>query len=214
MRASPAASKSAQGAVEVQAAEAGGVVALAAAVGAGRVGEGGVDEGVGRRQARRGVGEVPGVVAGAAAEGGDAVAGGGEGGDDEAADGAGGAGDEDVHQRAGQGGEVGGDALAVVEGAPEVDQRARGGRLGVRRVPGLLVLEVQDADQRPVPELGQVEPDVLQQVVVDRQALPVGEEGLRGRSGRCASRRRRGCRGGRASRRRSRRRGGRRRRRS
>jgi len=37
---------------------------------------------------------------------------------------------------------------------------------------------VQDADQPPVPELGEVEPDVLEQVVVDRQALPVGEEVL------------------------------------
>ena len=59
-----------------------------------------------------------------------------------------------------------------------VDQRREAVGLGVGRVPGLLVLEVQDADQAPVPELGQVEPDVLQQVVVDRQALPVGEEGL------------------------------------
>ena len=114
------------------------------------------------------------MVAGAAAEGGDAVAGGGERGDDEAADGAGGAGEEDVHQGSGQVGERG----AVVEGAPEVDQRGEAVGLGVGRVPGLLVLEVQDADQAPVPEVGQVEPDVLQQVVVDRQALPVGEEGF------------------------------------
>ena len=68
----------AQGAVAVQAAEAGGVVALAAAVGAGDVGEREVDEGVGRRQARRRVGEGPADVAGAA-EGGDAVAGGARG---------------------------------------------------------------------------------------------------------------------------------------
>ena len=55
---------------------------------------------------------------------------------------------------------------------------ARRSRFGLAGIPGLLVLEVQDADQPPVPELGEVEPDVLQQVVVDRQALPVGEEGL------------------------------------
>ena len=53
MRACAGGVEQAQGAVAVEAAEAGGVVALAAAVGAGDVGEGEVDEGVGRRQARR-----------------------------------------------------------------------------------------------------------------------------------------------------------------
>ena len=47
------------GAVEVQAAEIRGIVALAAAVGAGDMGERRVDESVGRRQERRGVGEDP-----------------------------------------------------------------------------------------------------------------------------------------------------------
>ena len=58
------------------------------------------------------------------------------------------------------------------------DQGREAAGPGVGGVPGLLVLEVQDADLAPVPELGKVEPDVLQQVVVDRQAVPVGEERL------------------------------------
>ena len=118
------------------------------------------------------------MVAGLAAEAGDAVAGGVEGGGDEAADGAAGAGEKDVHQPGGgQRGEIG-ERGAVVDGAPEGDQRGELGGLGIGGVPGLFVLEVQDADLAPVPELGQGEPDVLQQVVGDRQAVPVGEEGL------------------------------------
>ena len=110
----------------------------------------------------------------AAAESGDAVAGGGEGGEEEAADGAGGAGEEDVHQGSGRRRQGG----VVVEGAPEGDERGEAVALGVRGVPGLFVLEVDDAGEVPVPEVGEVEPDVLQQVVVDGQALPVGEEGF------------------------------------
>ena len=173
MRASPAASKRRRVPSRFRRAEGRGVVALAAAVGAGLVGEGGVDEGVGLRAARGGVAEGPRDVAGAA-EGGDAVAGGEQRREEEAADGAGGAGEQDVHQGSGRIGE----RCVVVEGVPEGDQRGEAVGLGVGGLPGLLVLVVDDAGEVPVPELGEVEPDVLQQVVVDGQALPVGEEGF------------------------------------
>ena len=152
MRAVAGGVEEAQGAVEVQAAEAGGVVALAAAEGAGGVVEGGVDEGVGRRAGaargrrgprggRRGGGR--GVVTrwpAAASAGGD-----------EAADGAAGAGEQDVHQRAGGRLPRSGSGGAVVEGPPERDQRREAVALGVGRVPGLLVLEVEDADRASSP---------------------------------------------------------------
>ena len=211
MRASPAASKSAQGAVEVQAAEAVGVVALAAAVGAGGVGERGVDQGVGRRAGAGGVGEGPGDVAGrgrgvvtrwpAAASAGD----------DEAADGAGGAGE--------RGRASAGRAAAARSAASSWKARqraisgARRSALGLAGSQGFSYWKCRTRIEPPVPELGQVEPDVLQQVVVDRQALPVGEEGfeeglvgaLPERAGRVEAGEHRGeGRGGRAGRRRRR----------
>ena len=58
---------------------------------------------------------------------------------------------------------------------PGGNHRREQGALGVAHLPRFLVLIVDDVNALPVPQLGQVEPDVLQRIEDVGQPVPIGE---------------------------------------
>ena len=86
------------------------------------------------------------------------------------------------------------DSVAGQESMPEIDQRSQSFGFGMILFPRFFILVMQHADRWPIPKVRHVEPDILQHVHRDRQAMPICEKNSAKMSGRCVARRHRVCR--------------------